>query len=50
MPKAKPIPEGFHTITFGHEWEIATHLQDLTPAQIAKAADTYFANMGSCQK
>lgn len=28
---------------FGHEWELATHQQDLTPEEIRKAADAFFA-------
>jgi uncharacterized glyoxalase superfamily protein PhnB len=30
---------------FGHEWSIATHKQDLTEAQIAANAKTFFADM-----
>lgn len=33
---------------FGHEWGIATHKQDLTPEEIAKGAEEFFKNMGSC--
>ena len=36
------------TDPFGHEWGIATHKQDLTPEQIRKAAEEYFANAGQC--
>jgi len=32
---------------FGHEWEIATHQYDMTPEEIGKAAQEFFANMGS---
>jgi PhnB protein len=31
---------------FGHEWSIATHKQDLTPAQIAEGAKKAFSEMG----
>ena len=34
------------TDPFGHEWEISTHKQDLTPEQIGKGAEEFFANMG----
>lgn len=35
------------TDPFGHEWAIATHKQDLTPEEIQKGAEEFFANMGS---
>ena len=31
---------------FGHHWSIATHIKDLTPAEIEKGATEFFANMG----
>ncbi len=34
------------TDPFGHEWEISTHKQDLTPEQIGKGAAEFFANVG----
>lgn len=34
------------TDPFGHEWGIATHKQDLTPDEIAKGAQEFFASMG----
>ncbi len=34
---------------FGHHWGVATHKQDLTPEQIGKAAEEFFAQMGSDQ-
>ena len=39
----------FGTITdpFGHVWSIATHVQDLTPEEIAEAAKAAMAGMGS---
>ena len=30
---------------FGHVWEIATHKQDLTPQEIQKGAEAFFASM-----
>ncbi len=38
------------TDPFGHEWGIATHKQDLTPEEIAKGAEEFFAKMGPCDK
>ncbi len=37
------------TDPFGHEWELATHIQDLTPDEIAKGAEEFFAGMGKCE-
>lgn len=34
---------------FGHEWSIATHKQDLTPEQIAKAAEEFVKKMTAQQ-
>lgn len=34
------------TDPFGHEWSLATHKQDLTPEQIQKGAEAFFAQMG----
>ncbi len=31
---------------FGYSWMIATHTQDLTPEQIRKGAEAFFAQMG----
>ena len=31
------------TDPFGHEWSIATHVQDLSPEQIATAQEAFFA-------
>ena len=28
---------------FGHEWGLATHLEDLTPAEIGKRAQAFFS-------
>ncbi len=36
------------TDPFGHEWGLATHKLDLTPEEIAKGAEEFFKNMGSC--
>ena len=76
-PKAKPIPDGFRTVTphlvcagaavklpvadmfwgdrygivvdpFGHEWSIATHIHDLTPDEIAAAAQEAMKAMKGC--
>ncbi len=33
---------------FGHQWGIATHMQDLTPEEIAKGAEEWFKNAPSC--
>jgi len=34
------------TDPFGHEWSMATHKEDLTPQQVAKGAEAFFANLG----
>ncbi len=34
----------------GHEWEIATHKQDLTPEEIAKGAEEFFSQAGECKQ
>jgi uncharacterized glyoxalase superfamily protein PhnB len=34
---------------FGHQWSLATHKQDLTPEEIQKGAETFFAGMGKQQ-
>ncbi len=34
------------TDPFGHEWEICTHLEDLTPEEIGQRAQAFFANLG----
>jgi uncharacterized glyoxalase superfamily protein PhnB len=41
---------GIVTDPFGHMWAIATHKQDLTPAELAKAAQTAMASMGKGKK
>ncbi len=33
---------------YGHQWGLATHKQDLTPEEIGKGAEEFFASMGSC--
>jgi hypothetical protein len=33
------------TDPFGHEWSIATHKQDLTPEEIARASEAAFSEM-----
>jgi uncharacterized glyoxalase superfamily protein PhnB len=38
------------TDPFGHEWGIATHKQDLTPEQIAKGTEEFFASLPSREK
>ena len=35
------------TDPFGHEWEICTHKEDLTPEEIGKRATKFFAGMES---
>ena len=35
------------TDPFGHQWEICTHKEDLTPQEIGKRAGEFFANMGA---
>lgn len=37
---------GMVTDPFGHCWSIATHKEDLTPEEIGKRAQAFFANMG----
>ena len=34
---------------FGHEWEIITHLEDLTPEEIGQRAAAMFAQGGPCE-
>ena len=34
------------TDPFGHEWEICTHVEDLTPEEINKRAEEFMANCG----
>jgi len=36
------------TDPFGHQWSIATHVQDLTPDEIARGAEEFFKNMNAC--
>jgi PhnB protein len=31
---------------FGHQWQIATHVEDLSPEEMAKRAEEAMANMG----
>lgn len=33
------------TDPFGHEWSLASHVRDLTPAEIAAAAEAFFKQM-----
>lgn len=35
---------------FGHEWGMATHKEDLTPEEIRKRADAFFAQMAKSQR
>jgi uncharacterized glyoxalase superfamily protein PhnB len=37
---------GMVTDPFGHHWSIASHIKDLTPEQMQKAAAAAFASMG----
>lgn len=37
------------TDPFGHEWEICTRLEDLTPAEVAQRAQAFFASFGGCE-
>lgn len=34
---------------FGHQWGIATHLEDLTPEEISKRAASFFAQMAGAK-
>lgn len=34
---------------FGHHWSIATHIQDLTPAEIAKGAEEWCKSAAPCE-
>ena len=34
------------TDPFGHEWGLATHVKDLSPAEMSKAAEAWFAEAG----
>ena len=34
------------TDPFGHQWGMATHKEDLTPAEMNKRAEAFFAQMG----
>ena len=36
---------GMVTDPYGHKWWLATHKRDLTPAQMKKAAEEFFASM-----
>jgi len=35
------------TDPFGHEWAVATHKKDLTPEEIGKGAEAFFAQMAA---
>lgn len=35
---------------FGHEWGLATHKEDLTPAEISKRAEAFFSQMAKSPK
>ena len=37
------------TDPFGHQWGIATHKEDLTPAECEKRAAKFFSEMGGCK-
>lgn len=41
---------GKFTDPFGHEWSVATHVADLTPEEIEKGAQAFYAAMGQQQK
>lgn len=34
---------------FGHEWSLATHVEDLAPAQIAEKAKAFFASVAAAR-
>jgi len=34
------------TDPFGHEWSLATHQKDLTPEEVQKGAEAFFAQLG----
>ncbi|MHC5109944.1 MAG: VOC family protein [Planctomycetota bacterium] len=36
------------TDPYGHEWEICTHLEDLSPEEIGKRAQEWMSSMGEC--
>lgn len=35
---------------FGHAWALATHVEDVPPAEMPKRAQEFFAQMGACQQ
>lgn len=35
---------------FGHTWGIATHIKDMTPEEIGKAAEAFFSQAQPCDK
>jgi PhnB protein len=35
------------TDPFGHQWGVATHVEDLTPEEIDKRATAFFAKMAA---
>lgn len=37
------------TDPFGHEWEICTHKEDLSPEEIGQRAGQFFSQMGECE-
>lgn len=37
------------TDPFGHEWEICTHKEDLTPEEVGQRAEEFFSKMGKCE-
>lgn len=41
---------GTLTDPFGHEWGIATHIEDVSPEEIGKRAQAWFAQMGGEQE
>jgi hypothetical protein len=55
--RVRAIPKEFHTVMFwgdrygrvvdpfGHEWVLATHKEDLTPKEVGRRAQAFFAQM-----
>jgi len=57
----KPIPNGFHAVAdkfwgdraglvvdpFGHKWTLATHIEDVAPAEMAKRMESVMAGMAT---
>lgn len=38
------------TDPFGHVWSLAQHIKDMTPAELKKAGDEFFAQMATTQR